>query len=162
MNTHTPITLDSKPVLTWDAPSRPTVERTKRWYVIAAVVVAVVVVYAVVTASWTLAVVSVLAGGMYYLVHDHAPGVSHIELHDSGVLYDGEFTRWDQFVGFWFVPTPGYVELRFVPKRGAKRVVIQLGTLDPAQLRMILGQRIPELVHKRESMIDIFIRICKL
>ena len=162
MNTHTPINLDSKPVLSWDAPSHPTVQRSKRWYVVAAVVVAVIVLYAIITAAWTLAIVSVLAGGMYYLVHGHEPGVSHIEFHDSGVLFNGEFTRWDQFGGYWFVHTPEYVELRLVPKRGAKRVFIQTGAMDPAQLRMVLGQRIPEFVHKHESMIDIFIRICKL
>lgn len=162
MQTHTPITLDSKPVLAWNAPSRATVERSKRWYIGAAVIIAVIVGYALFTGAWTLAIVSVVAGAMYPLVRDHLPPTSTIELHDSGVLFNGEFFRWEQFVGFWFVRTPHYDELRIVPKRGAKGVVIHTGTLDPAQLRMILGQRIPELIHKRESLIDIFIRICKL
>lgn len=162
MQTHTPITLDSKPVLAWTAPSRPHVERTKRWYVTASVVLFIIVAYAIVTGAWTLAIVSVLAVGMYALIHDHLPPASTIELHDSGVLFNGDFVRWDQFIGFWFVRTPHYDELRIVPRHGGKRVVIHLGTLDPAELRMILGQRIPELIHKRESIIDIFIRICKL
>lgn len=162
MQTHTPITLESKPVLAWTAPSRPSVERTKHWYVTAGVIVFIVVAYAIFTSAWTLAIVSVLAGGMYALIHDHTHPTSSIELHESGVLLDNEFVRWDQLAGFWFVHTPRYVELRFVPKRGAKRMVIQTGALDPAQLRMILGQRVPEFTNKRESLIDIFIRICKL
>ncbi len=162
MNTHTPITLESKPVLAWDGLSRPAIERTKRWYVTAAVVVVLAAVYGIFSGSWSFAIVSVLAGGMYALVHDHAPATSHIELHDSGVLLDGEFLRWDQLAGFWFLHTRDYTELRLVPHGARARLVIQTGTLDLGQLRMILGQRLPEMKHARESLIDIFIRVCKL
>ncbi len=162
MQTHTPITLESKPALAWNAPSRPHVQRTKHWYVTAGIVVLVIISYAIFTASWTLAIVSAIAAGMYALVHNHLPPTSSIELHDSGVLFNGDFMRWEQLLGFWFLHTKDYIELRLVPRRGSRRVVIQLGTLDPVQLRMVLGQRIPELAHTHESLIDIFIRICKL
>ena len=162
MQTHTPITLESKAVLEWTALARPTVERSKRWYVVAAVIVCVVVAYALFTGAWTLAIVTVIAGAMYPLVHGHQPPSATIQLHDSGILYNNDFVRWDQLAGFWFLETPSYTELRFVPKAGNKRLVIQTGTLDPARLRMILGQRLPELKHKHESLIDTFIRICKL
>ncbi len=162
MNTHTPITLESKPVLSWTALARPRVERTKRWYVTAGVVACAVVAYALFTGAWTLAIVTVIAGAMYPLVHDHRPPSASIALHDSGILFNDDFVRWDQLAGFWFLTTPAYTELRFVPRAGGKRMAIHTGTLDPANLRMILGQRLPELKHKRESLIDIFIRVCKL
>ena len=162
-NTHAPITLDSKPVLAWTAPTRPTVERTKRWYVTAAIVIGVIVVYAVATGAWTLAIVSILAGAMYPLVHGHPSPTSSIELHDSGILHNGEFTRWDQFEAFWFLRTPTYNEVRFIPRRGAaKHIAMQTGNNDLAQLRMVISQRLPESTKKKESFLDAFIRICKL
>ncbi len=163
MHTNTPITLQSQPVLSWDAPARPVFERTKRWYVVAGIVVFAAAAYGIFSGSWSFAIVCVLAGGMYALIHDHKPGTSHVELHDSGIVLNGVFTRWDEFSGFWILSTPSYSEVRFVAKRqGHGRKSIQLGNQDPNQLRMVLGQRLPELVQMKESLIDIFIRICKL
>lgn len=162
MNTHSPITLQSTPVLAWESPARPVFERTKRWYTIAGVVVFAAAAYGILTGSWAFAIVSVLSGGMYVLIHDHKPGTIRIELHDSGVLLNGTFTRWDQLSGFWILETPGYNELRFVQKRPRIRMVIQTGTQDLADLRMILGQRLPELTQMKESLVDIIIRLCKL
>lgn len=163
MHTHTPIKLESTPVLAWDAPARPIFERTKRWYVVAGIIVFVAAAYGIFSGSWSLSIVCVLAGGMYALIHDHQPGTSHVELHDSGIVLENVFTRWDEFSGYWILNTPTYSELRFVPKRsGHGRKAIQIVGQDHNQLRMILGQRLPELTQMKESLIDIFVRLCKL
>lgn len=162
MHTNTPITLESKPVLAWEAPKHPTVQRTKRWYTVAAAVVFLAAAYGIFTGSWSFAIVCVLAGGMYALIGDHAPSTIRIELHDSGVVLDGVFTRWDQLHGYWIVSTPAYDELHFLRKDRRGRMFIQTGAQDAAQLRMVLGQRIAELTHKKEGILDIIIRLCKL
>ncbi len=163
MHTNTPITLESKPVLSWEAPARPVFERTKRWYIVAGIVVFVAATYGIFSGSWSLAIVCVLAGGMYALIHDHQPGTSRVELHDNGIVLNGVFTRWDEFSGYWILHTPTYNEVRFVTKRaGHGRTSIQMGDQDPNQLRMVLGQRLPELIQMKEGFIDIFIRVCKL
>lgn len=162
MHTNTPINLDAKPVLAWTAPSRPTYERTKRWYTVAFAIVFVVAAYGIFSDSWMLAIVSVLAGGMYVLVHDHRPPLSSIELYDNGLRLNGTFVRWDELEGFWFIRTPEFSEVRFVPKVRRGRIAIQTGTQDITQLRMVLAQRLPELTHKKESLLDVLLRICKL
>lgn len=162
MQTHTPITLESVPVLAWEAPARPAVERTTQWYIGASVVVLVAAAYGIISGSWPFAVVSVLAGGMYVLIHDHKPPMKSLELHDSGVRVNGTtFTRWDELSGFWLLHTPNYSELHLSTKNRGD-IVMQTGTQDIAQLRMILVQRLPELAQKREGILDTFIRICKL
>lgn len=161
MQTHTPITLDSQPVLSWEAPTRPIHDRTARWYMIAGAVVLAAATYGIFTGAWSFAVVCVLAGGMYVLTHDHKPSNVRIELHDSGMLFAGEFIRWDELAGFWFLRTPEYTEVRFVPRARRSPIVIQTGTQDTGQLRLILGQRLPEL-KKKENILELFIRICKL
>ena len=162
MHTNTPITLEAKPVLSWTAPSRPTYERTKRWYTAAFAIVFVVAAYGIFSGSWMLAIVSVLAGGMYVLIHDHRPPLSAMDLYDNGLRLNGTFVRWDELEGFWFLRTPDYTEVRFVPKRPRGRIGIQTGTQDLEQLRMVLAQRLPELTHKKESLLDVCIRLCKL
>lgn len=163
MHTHNaPISLDSVPVLAWEAPARPVVERTKRWYVAASVVVVLAAVYGIVSGGWSLAIVSVLAGGMYALVHDHRPPAHRIEVHQSGVLLQGAFKRWDEFAGYWILRAPEYSELRLTPRVRGRDLVIQTGDQDIAQLKMVLGQRIPELTQKREKFLDALIRLCKL
>ncbi len=162
MQTHTPIQLESSPVLAWEALSHPSVERTKRWYITAGSIAAIVSIYGLFTGSWSTAVVCLVAAALYYLIHDHKPLSIRIELYESGVRFDGDFFRWDELVGFWFLRTPTYIELRLVAKKPHKRMVIQLGDLDPERLGMILGQRLPELKGKREGLLDTFIRICKL
>ncbi len=162
MNTNTPITLESVPVRSWDAPTHPSYERTKRWYITAGIVVFIAATWGIFTGSWPFAIVCVLAGGMYALIHDHKHADTHIELHDSGVLLGGTFTRWDELSGFWILQTPQYSELRFVERRPRMRMIIQTGTQDLAQLRMILGQRLPELTQMKESILDILLRLCKL
>lgn len=160
MNTHTPIQLESSPVLSWQAPTRATHDRSRRWYISAGIVVVAAAAYGIFTGSWSFAIVAVLAGGMYTLIHDHEAPLSTIELFDGGVRMDGRFVRWDELSGFWILTTREYTELRLLGKR--VRMVIHTGDQDVAQLRMILGQRIPELTHMKESIIDILLRICKL
>ena len=165
MNTHTnpsPLSLQSAPVLAWEGLTRPVFERTKRWYTVAGAIVVLCTGYAIVTGAWSFAVVCVLACGMFVLVRDHVPHPVKVELHDSGVLFDGDFVRWDELSGFWILATPGYTELRFVPKRRAHRMSVQTAGVDLAQLRMVLGQRIQELTEKRESLLDVFIRLGKI
>ncbi len=162
MQTHLPLTLDTVPVLTWEAPARPAIERTKRWYIGASMVVVLVAIYGIVSGGWSLAIVSILAGGMYVLVHDHRPPILTIELYESGILLKGAFKRWDEFAGYWLLVTSAYTELHLTPKLPGSDVVIQTGMQDIARLRMILGQRIPELTQKREKFLDACIRLCKL
>lgn len=162
MQTHTPLTLDAVPVLSWDGLARPTVIRTRRWYVLAGIVALATAIYGIVSGSWALAIVSILVGGMYGLIHDHPSPMAHIDLYDNGLQLDGHFVRWDQLAGFWILTTPDYTELRFVRRHVGKRLAIQLGTQDPEQLRMILTQRLPELTQMHESVLDVCIRLCKL
>ncbi len=162
MQIHTPITLESVPVLSWQAPASPTVVRTRRWYIVAAVVVLLLTAYSIYTGAWSFAVVCVLCGGMYALVHGHTPPVLTIALYDNGILFKEKFTRWDELAGFWILQTPDYNELHFVSRFRRGDLVIQTGTQDIAQLRMILVQRLPEWTHRRERILDTLIRICKL
>ena len=109
-------------MLSWEGLPRPAVQRSRRWYITTGVVVLLAAAYGIFTGSWSFAIVCVLAGGMYSLIHDHQPSPISIALYDSGVMFNGDFIRWDQLQGFWFLRTPSYTELRLVPLTPRKRM----------------------------------------
>ncbi len=159
-----PIQTEEQQVLaTWQAPILPRHERSKRWYAIGGTAVVACAAYGIVTGSWTLTVVSLLCGAMYYLVRDHVPPLKTVVITDKGVLLEEKFTRWEDVSGFWILNTPEYSELHFVPKLARRSdILIQTGDRNLEDLRIAIGSHIPEFTDKRESFLDALIRTAKL
>lgn len=162
-DTQTPFGADEQVLVTWQAPVLPTHERGRRWYTIGGAVVLGGAAYGILTGSWPFAIVALLCGAMYYLVRDHVPSLKTITLSDSGVMLEKTFTRWDDLKGFWLLETAEYTELHFTQKAPLRSdIVIQTGSQDNGQLRILLSAKIPELKEKRETFLDAFIRTAKL
>lgn len=120
-------------------------------------------VYGILSGSWTFTIVILLCGAMYYLIRDHVPPLKTITLTDRGVLLEDAFTRWEDIQGFWFLETPAYTEMHFVPKtKGRPDILIQTNDQDLTALRMLLSPYSAELKDKQESLLDAFIRTAKL
>lgn len=149
-------------VATWHAPVHATVERDKRWYVIGGVVTVLLATYAIFTGAWTFAIVVLLCAGMYVLTHDHSFGDETATVTSTGVQIAQRFLRWEDMQGFWFLSTPAYTELHIVPSRRQPDMVIQTGAQDVQLLRTALSEHTTELIDKREHLLDVIIRLCKL
>lgn len=119
--------------------------------------------YGILTGSWSLTVVILLCGAMYYLMRDHVPPLKTISIRESGVMLEERFVRWEDLSGFWFLPTPEYIELHIVPKAARQSdILIQTGSADLQQIRLLIATHIPELIEKREGFLDVLIRLAKL
>lgn len=154
---------NTTPILQWNAPVQPIVERTQRWYVTGGIVVLAVAAYGILANSWPLAVVSVLCGAMYYLLRDHKPRETTCVIYENGAMYDGQFYRWDAFEGFWVLATPTHNELHLTyPSKRKNDLVIQITTLSVDETRILIGSFLKELTDRKETLIDIFTRIAKL
>ncbi len=152
-----------KILLTWQAQVQPHFDRSKQWYQVAGGCVLAVAAYGIITKSWSLTIVTLLCGAMYYLIRDHVPAVKTITLMEGGVKLEEKFVSWENLAGFWFLQTPDYTELHFVPKTAKQSEFhIQTGTQDISGLRMLIGNHIPELADKKENLLDAFTRIAKL
>ncbi len=163
MDTQTPLPPQNETLLQWSAPMRSNHERSHRWYVIGGTVVVACAAYGILTGAWTFAVVAVLCAAMYVLLHGHEPEAHTMSIGEAGVTFDGVFTRWEDFAGYWFNITREYTEFRLTRKGRRKTdMLIHLGTLDPNAVREIIGGRLGELADKKESLIDAITRICKL
>ncbi|TSC79399.1 MAG: Uncharacterized protein G01um101425_679 [Candidatus Peregrinibacteria bacterium Gr01-1014_25] len=169
MDTQTPTTTADAPeqgvtmLLSWDAPLRQAHERSKRWYMIAGGLVILVAAYSLLTGSWSTAVVAVLLGCIYYLLHGTQPPLKHISLTSHGVYFDGAFTRWEDCTGFWFVIAPGHQRLHIGRKdRKQGDIAIMVENVDAEKVRWTLSQFLSEQTNRSEHFLDTIIRICKL
>ncbi len=152
-----------QPQLQWQAPRIANHERGRAWYLIGGALVIATTAYALLTGAWSLAIVSVLCGAMYFLVRDHSFGNATCILNDLGIELDGIFTPWSDVAGYWFLQLPEYTELHFTMKRPhSNDLRIQTGSLPINDLRAFMRDKSVELTDKREGFLDMLIRITKL
>lgn len=151
------------PELQWSAPVRAAHERSTRWYLICGGVVCAIAAYGLLAGAWSVALVAVLCGAMYFLVRSHQFPDSTMTITERGAKLDDTFMPWTESRGFWIMITPEYGELHVVPNQTrTKELVIQTGAQDLVLLRETLQRHIPALSDKQERLVDAFIRICKL
>lgn len=157
METNTPTLFE------WKTPVQPHFERGRQWYAVAGTVVLAVSAYGILTNSWPLAVVSVLCGGLYFLIRDHKPSETTASLSETGVTYDGKFYPWGEFEGFWILETPVYTQLRLCNRvRRKQDVAILIENVSSDDVARACGAFLPELTDRKETLIDIISRLAKL
>jgi hypothetical protein len=151
-----------EPLLSWEAPSSAYHIRSDRWYTIGGIAVVLMAVYGIITGAWTFSVVIVLCGAMYVLLRNHTPPLRSIALYEHGVRYEESFIRWEDITGFWFVHAHDFTELHLEKKTKDREIVIHVRGIEVEQLKTILSHFTPELMEKKERLLDIFTRLCKL
>jgi hypothetical protein len=150
-------------LLGWQATSIPVHERSNRWYAISGTILLLGIGYGILSGAWSFSIVLLLCGAMYFLLRNHVPQTKSILIAREGVILDGDFTRYEDLAQFWIIETPHYHELHIASRsRRRGEIVIQTGETAPAVIRATLGQFLEEAKEKRESLIDILIRLCKL
>jgi hypothetical protein len=151
------------PVLTWSAASGHDHERTLHWYIGGGVLVLAIAVYAILTSDYTLALVTLLLGGVYFLVRNHRLPLRTIQITERGVSYEGEFTPWSDCQEFWILQTPLANELHVLKRCGVNReIALQTNGVEVEPLRTLLSQFLPENRSRKERWVDKIIRFSKL
>lgn len=149
--------------LRWEAPRHAVYERGTAWYAIGGTVILAVAAYGILSGAWTLALVALLCGALYFFVRDHKIPDSTCVLTELGVELDGVFMPWSSLKGFWFLQTPTFTEIRFTPKAPHAAVAnIQIGQQSPNEIRAFLSGVTMELTDQKEGILDTFSRFAKL
>ncbi len=157
MNTNT------QPLLAWQAPTRTKPERSERWYLVGGVCLSTMITYGILTGSWMMSLTFALIGGLYVLTREEEHHDHKISLLDVGIEYDGHFYSYADFGEFWILKAPTYYELHISSvKSWRPDIVLQTADIDPYVIQEILGQYLPQVGHKKEKLLDAFIRFCKL
>lgn len=151
-------------IVEWDTPEFINHERSPRWFLYAGTILLILIGYAVYTGSATMAIVFVVLGGLYYLTHNQEPKVIKVQITDMGIRYGEKFYPYNQINSYWMVYHPPYVRTLnlVISDKSKTRIVIQLDSQDPAEVRKALAREIPEIEGAGESMSEILIRLLRL
>ncbi|MDA1208628.1 MAG: hypothetical protein O2904_01185 [bacterium] len=151
------------PLLSWRARRRPLHERTHVWYTIATIVTGVLFGYSIATKAWTFAGLIVLTAVAYWFGHRIEDPVDEIAIWVEGFLLDGQFVPWSHCKGFWLNQTREFTELRIDHDKTINRdLIIHTGPVSPLAIRTVFSGFIPELTQRREPVLDIIQRLCKI
>jgi hypothetical protein len=150
-------------LLSWTAYERAPVHRGRRWYISAGIFVVLFALYSIATRAWTLAVVIVLGGALYFFLHRTPPRTRSVALRDDGFTVNEKFTPWEECSGFWMYRHGTDIELHIEKARGWDKELVTLVTgLDHRDVAQVLGAYLPYHGDRRERILDTIIRICKL
>lgn len=147
----------------WNAPERPPVERGRVWYAVVGLSALVAAVWSIVTAAWTLTIVIILGGAMYFQHLKLHVSSRKIEISKEGIAVNGVFTPWDVCAGFWIYKTGEQYVLHIEKSRGWDREISTvIEGQDYREIATLLSEFLPYRATRRENILDSIIRICKL
>ena len=153
----------NKTLLEWTAPIVAHHERSPRWYLIGSILIIALTIYGILTGAWTMSLLAILLGGLYFLVRHEPPVLQHIEIQEHGFVYGGAFTFWTDCKDFWLIQCPGYTELHIKRKKGLNaETIIQTSIIDPILIRSTLSQYLEIRPDQKERFLDALLRIFKL
>jgi hypothetical protein len=144
------ILLESLPLgthLHWEAPEFEKHEKGKRWYAIATLLLAAIIIYGLFTNSPIMAITFILIGIVGYIQLQREPQVLDFLVTESGIIAGNEIYAWETIQSFWIFYHPPYEKFLSLEIRGkfSLHVKIPLGDVNPAELRKILLEFIPEI-----------------
>jgi len=147
-------------LLHWRAPEHEIVEKDKRWYIYAALLLAAVVGYAVYTNSPVMAITFILVGVVGYIIMNKEPQIVDFAITQDGVIADKSIYEFENMQSFWIFYEPEQIRIislhmknKFMPF-----VHIPVHDEDPVAIRELLLEYIPE-VKQDHSLVDTFERM---
>lgn len=154
---------DQSLIFSWSAPEYIRHDKSNRWYLTAGIIALLTSALALFLGNWTMALaVLALAAVYWYLDTYHPPKVTKIELSEMGVRVGHMFFPYSQIQSFWIIYDHGIKTLNFKAlNHWFGDVVIQLGDIDPVEIRNFLIAQLPEWEGKREPVSEMFLRILK-
>jgi len=119
--------------------------------------------YAFLTQAWSFLLVLILLVVAYTILHWRGHPSHTVGIGERALSWDGMLIPWAQCTGYWMLQGPGYVELHIeTTVSGKKHLIVQTGSIPYEQLSSLLSEFIQPLHDRKESVLDMFIRICKL
>jgi hypothetical protein len=152
-------------LLEWETPEFIPLKRGPAWYLVAFLILAFLIGYALVTESFTMAIVFVMLAAVFLLTQNRHPRMITIRFTDLGVHIGRHFYSYHQVNAFWIIYHPPYVRslyFRISQGKHFKIIKVELNHQDPREVREVLLNEVPEIEGAHEPMADILTRILRL
>jgi len=126
--------------ISWEVPEYDTHERSRNWYIIAAVVGILLLVYAVITSNFLFAGILVIGTLVIILNDGKEPQKVRISLTDEGVEVGRKVYDYDEIKDFAIV---------YKPKLGVKNLYFEFKTVVKPRLSIPLLDRDPLIIREK-------------
>lgn len=138
----------TEPLLQWQTPEFESREISRNFYLWSGAFILATIVYALATNSPVMAITFILIGIMGYITLERDPLMLRCAITGEGVIVEKELYVFENIESFWIVyeEDDKYISLKTTGKL-TPFVHIPLGNENPAKIRDILIEYIPEEKH---------------
>jgi hypothetical protein len=150
------------PLLRWHAPEYMFQEKGSGWFIVAALVAILIIIGSLFLRQWLLAGVIVALSAVVYQHANRAPRELDYTITKMGVQVGERLYSYNELKSFWVVYHPPVQTLNLaLTKRLAPLLIIQLADTDPASVKDILKEHLPEEDRHQEDWIDRLTRLAR-
>lgn len=138
---------------TWTIPEYKKFQRSKLWYLVAAIILVALLAYSIYTANLLFGLIILLAS-LTYLYHDrNEPQKVNIAITDKGFLVGNRFYSFRDVANFYIIYHPPQVTNLFVEFNSLTkpRLSIPLDDQNPIELRSFLKQYLVEDLEREDE-----------
>lgn len=139
--------------------------RSRRWYIVAAVLATLLLAYAFWTEAYTFMMVIILFGAVIYLHEVQEPLEVNFAITETGIILGSKFYRYSELDRFWIIYNPGDSKNLYFKVNSTFKdsLTIPLLDNDPRPIRNYLSQFILEdLDREDESLMYKWERILRI
>jgi hypothetical protein len=127
-------------IISWEVPEYDTHERSRNWYILAALVGVLLLVYSVITSNFLFAGIVVIAALVIILTDGKEAQKVRISLTDDGVEVGRKIYDYDEIKDFAIV---------YKPKQGVKNLYFEFKTITKPRLSIPLLDRDPLIIRDK-------------
>ncbi len=149
----------------WEFPEYHKHDRSRTWYIIAAVIILALVVYALLTQNFLFALMVVIFSVIILLNHARNPQMMEFRVTDKGLAVNERLYPYEELQSFWIINEPPAIKNLYFSFEKSVRpaLAVYLADQDPEEVRMTLSDYLPEDTEKKdEPLSDLIWRVLKL
>ncbi len=152
------------PLISWVAPEFLRYKRGRGWYAVVILFAALCMAYAVWTQAWSMLAAFAVLLVVVLMQHRKDPRVYEVSMTPYGIQFGPKRMPFSQLKKFWVLHDPPYVdELHLLTgDRMHPEVMIPLMGVDALMIREFLRNHVQEWEGKKESFLDLLVRILRL
>jgi len=154
-----------KILMKWSFPEFPKYERTRGWYIGAAIIGGGILIFAMVTGNFLFAIIIVIVAIIIFMRTTSEPARLKARITEDGIEVGTQFYPYKEFKNFRIIYEPPEVKDLYFEFKGSIRpcLAISLEDQNPVKVREILLNFIDEdLSRENESLSDGMGRIFKI
>ena len=142
-----------KLLISWPIPEFSRHSRGKTWYTWSSLIIIGLLIWAVATANYLFAIITILIAIIFIFQNRRSPGLIECRIMEDGLEMGHSFYAFRDIREFWLIYQPPEVKMLYVEFKGTLRptLTVPLENQNPLKIREILKKYIDENLEKEEE-----------